>query len=117
MGGCKGDILREFNPESIHLFLLFRMLEATLMIMESLDGFDSRFQYSIVGHSGDSPDIPFVKFGEPPSNAKDKMNVLQKMIAHSQYCLSGDNTVQGIQVAMRKIVEEVGNLPLCFYVC
>ena len=33
---------------------LERLLEATLLIMEALDGFDTKYSYSICGHSGDA---------------------------------------------------------------
>ena len=32
---------------------LERLLECTMMIMEALDGFESKFEYALVGHSGD----------------------------------------------------------------
>jgi hypothetical protein len=38
--------------------------------MESLDGYSHKYQYSIVGHSGDSAEIPLVDFGKPPQNRK-----------------------------------------------
>lgn len=37
---------------------LERMLEATMMVMEAFDGYANKFNYAIVGHSGDSPEIP-----------------------------------------------------------
>lgn len=36
---------------------LERTLLFTLMLMESFQGFEHKFQYSIVGHSGDSPEV------------------------------------------------------------
>ena len=33
---------------------LERLLEATLLIMEALDGFENKFSYTICGHSGDA---------------------------------------------------------------
>lgn len=36
---------------------LDRLLQVTLLIMEGLKGFEHKFDYSIVGHSGDSPEI------------------------------------------------------------
>jgi MoxR-like ATPase len=79
---------------------LVRCLEATNLIMEAFDGMESRFHYSIVGHSGDSACIPLVNSGDPPSNEKQRMRVLQTMIAHSQYCQSGDNTLQAMEQAI-----------------
>lgn len=87
---------------------LVRCLEAALLIMESFDsdpGGRFFFDYSIVGHSGDSPCIhpPFVDWSSPPKTEKDRLQILQTMVAHSQYCMSGDFTLE----AMRKAVDEV----------
>jgi MoxR-like ATPase len=85
---------------------LDRLLQVTAMIMESLQGFEQKFSYSIVGHSGDSPEIPLVEYDKPPKNAKERLQILEKMSAHSQYCSSGDTTVQATQWAIRNIVRE-----------
>ncbi|KAG7353031.1 ATPase AAA [Nitzschia inconspicua] len=97
---CSGSMYR-FNGYDQRLV---RCLEAALLIMESFDGFgDSKFEYSIVGHSGDSPCIPFVNWAEPPKNEMDRMRVLQSMLAHSQYCMSGDFTMEAIGNAIDKV--------------
>ncbi|RLO04224.1 hypothetical protein DYB28_004348, partial [Aphanomyces astaci] len=57
------------------LFVMDRMLETTLMLMESLAGFDAKFEYAIMGHSGDAAAIPFVEFGQPPHTKKDRLKV------------------------------------------
>ena len=54
---------------------LERLLECTMMVMEALDGFSNKFTYSLVGHSGDGPDIMFVPFGAPPQNRKERLQV------------------------------------------
>ena len=82
---------------------LIRCLEATNLIMESFDGMSSRFDYSIVGHSGDSPCIKFVDFGKPPENEKQRMKILQAMIAHSQYCMAGDHTLEAMEQAIQDV--------------
>jgi hypothetical protein len=71
--------------------------------MESFEGMDQRFDYSIVGHSGDSPAIPLVDFGRPPVNEKERMQVLQTMLAHTQYCQSGDHTLAAIGRAINGV--------------
>lgn len=73
--------------------------------MESFHGFDSQFDYSIVGHSGDSPCIEFSAFGQPPKTERDRMNVLKKMVAHTQFCRSGDYTLEGIARAKQDVVK------------
>lgn len=79
---------------------LNRSLEATLMIMLAFDGMRDRFDYSIVGHSGDSPSIPLVHFNQPPQNEKEMMRILQNILAHTQYCQSGDYTLEAIEQAI-----------------
>lgn len=54
---------------------LERVLETSLMIMESFAGFETKFDYAIMGHSGDAPVIPFVDFGAPPADRKERLKV------------------------------------------
>ena len=96
---CSGSMYR-FNSYDERLN---RCLQATALVMESFDGMKDKFDYSIVGHSGDSRCIDLVSFGEPPTNAKDRMRILQTMIAHSQFCESGDNTLAAIKQAMTDV--------------
>ena len=84
---------------------LIRCLEATNLVMEGFQNMQQRFDYKIVGHSGDSPSIPLVNFGQAPDNEKQKMRILQTMIAHSQYCMAGDNTLE----AMEQAIADVSN--------
>jgi hypothetical protein len=93
---CSGSMYR-FNGYDERLM---RCLEAALLVMESFEGFENRFDYSIIGHSGDSNCIELVDFGRPPRNEKERMQILQKMIAHSQYCQSGDNTLEAMDRAI-----------------
>lgn len=74
--------------------------------MESFRNFEHKFAYSIIGHSGDSPNLEFVKEGKYPKTEKDVFKVISQMSAHSQYCLSGDNTLSATSMAMREIVKE-----------
>lgn len=85
---------------------LDRTLEAVTMLMESFEGFENKIQYNIVGHSGESPCIPFVDHKNPPNNDKLRMDTLRKMHAHSQYCWSGDNTLKATQHAVDEIAKE-----------
>lgn len=50
-----------------------------------------KFTYDIVGHSGESPSVPFVREGLPPTNNNERLKVLQSMYAHSQYCTATDD--------------------------
>lgn len=64
------------------------------------------FQYDIVGHSGDSPEIPFVSHDSPPKNNKERLNIIKKMHAYAQYCWSGDHTLEGTDLAVKHITVE-----------
>jgi len=84
---------------------LDRLLQTTLMLMESLSGFEHKYEYSIIGHSGDGPNTTFVDYGEAPQNDKDRLQVLSKMYAHTQYCMSGDTTLEALQ----RVVPEISS--------
>ena len=83
---------------------LERLLEATMLMMESLDGFEAKFSYSITGHSGDAAAVPFVAYGAPPKSRKERLQVLQRMMAHSQYCSSGDHTLEAVAQGVAECV-------------
>ena len=131
---------------------LERMLETTLMIMQSLprppskdgettgidgDDLSDLLEYSIMGHSGETADRIFIDF---PSNNKKisesdnineinrygveipntgklnermMMQILEEMIAHSQFCWSGDNTLPATEIAIDRastLAEEEENV-------
>ena len=89
---------------------LVRCLEAALLIMESFQsqiGESRQLNYSIVGHSGDSPCIPFVDWAVSPNNEKDRLQILQTMLAHSQYCMSGDNTLKAMKMAIDEVLNKL----------
>ncbi|TPX40629.1 hypothetical protein SeLEV6574_g06527 [Synchytrium endobioticum] len=88
---------------------LDRSLECALLIMEAFETFEHKFQYRIAGHSGDGPDIEFVAQGKYPKNEKEQYQIIAKMKAHSQYCLSGDNTILAATTAITNVVKEEGD--------
>ncbi len=61
--------------------------------MESFKSFENKFQYRIIGHSGDSPNVEFVKEGKYPRNEKEEFKILSQMRLHSQFCLSGGKSL------------------------
>lgn len=63
----------------------------TLVIMESFKSFEHKFQYRIIGHSGDGPNIELVKEGKYPRTEKESLKIINQMFNHSQFCLSGGN--------------------------
>lgn len=88
---------------------LERMLEAMLMVLEALPAScndDSLIDYAISGHAGSSASIKFVEFGNnKPNNEKEKLNILESMAAHTQYTVSGDNTLPAIRKMVRKLAD------------
>jgi len=101
---CSGSMYR-FNGMDNRLD---RSLEAAALIMEAFQGHEDRFDYSIVGHSGDSPAIDLVKFKNQPKTEMDRMRVLRAMVAHTQFCRSGDHTLEAIAQAKRDVSEGEG---------
>jgi hypothetical protein len=67
---------------------LQRLLETAVLVMESFHGFEDKFEYAIVGHSGDSPAIDFVDYGQPPQNRKERLQILQQMVRCVCFCVS-----------------------------
>ena len=85
---------------------LERMLQATCLVMEAFeDTQPGKFTYDIVGHSGESPCVPFVREGLPPTNNNERLKVLQSMYAHSQYCMSGDHTLEATALAVQSLAK------------
>lgn len=85
---------------------LDRTLEAVTMLMESFEGFEGKIQMNVVGHSGESPCLPFVDHKNPPNDDKRRLETLKMMHAHSQYCWQGDNTLNATQLAVDEIAKE-----------
>ncbi|KAG5511337.1 hypothetical protein GH5_07586 [Leishmania sp. Ghana 2012 LV757] len=95
---------------------LTKLLETTIMIMEAFAGFESKLDYSMIGHNGDSDNIPLVNFGAPPANQKERMVICQKMLAYAQYCWSGDNTVKAMQRSIELVTKEKGDSYFVFVI-
>jgi len=86
---------------------LARETEAAVLLMEALAGLDPRrLVYDMGGHSGDSPWIPLVAFGQPPEHAGDRWKIVQRIVAHTQFCSSGDFTLEAIEHAVTDIVAQ-----------
>jgi hypothetical protein len=89
---------------------LERCLELALLIMEAFHGLDQKkFSYSVVGHSGDGAEIKLIEWNKPPKNRAEKLKVLQRMYAHSQYCSSGDHTLEAIHSAINDVTAVEGD--------
>jgi hypothetical protein len=84
---------------------LDRQMQTAAMVFEALAGFESKYRYAVVGHSGDGSCTPFVEYGAPPANEKQRLQLLQKMAAHTQYCQSGDTTLNAAKAAVAEVLE------------
>ncbi|CAD6193433.1 unnamed protein product [Caenorhabditis auriculariae] len=82
---------------------LQKSLEAALMVMTALDGKDEKVLYEIIGHSGDAARVPFVLEKGSPKNDKQRLDVLRSMLAHTQYCMSGDNTLACLETVVKEL--------------
>ncbi|XP_060732399.1 von Willebrand factor A domain-containing protein 8 [Tachysurus vachellii] len=85
---------------------LERSMEAVCMVMEALENYEHKFKYDIVGHSGDGFDIELVRCDKVPKNNKQRLKVLKTMHAHSQFCMSGDYTLEGTEHAVKDLARE-----------
>jgi MoxR-like ATPase len=89
-----------FNAEDGRLD---RAMDVVLMLMEALHGRSQRFEYEIVGHSGEKAEVELVACGASPASAEERLRVLKKMQAHAEYCASGDNTLEALALARDKL--------------
>ncbi|EHB13051.1 hypothetical protein GW7_03251 [Heterocephalus glaber] len=85
---------------------LERSMEAVCMVMEAFENYEEKFKYDIAGHSGDTYNINLVPVNKIPKNNKQRLEILKTMHAHSQFCMSGDHTLEGTQHAIKEIVKE-----------
>lgn len=85
---------------------LERQLESVLMVMEAFNGFENKILYDIVGHSGDGYNIKFVDAQKYPKNEAERLKILKTILAHSQFCSSGDFTFEATRYAIEDIAKE-----------
>lgn len=85
---------------------LDRTAATVLMLMQSLDGFAHKYDYSIVGHDGDSPLIPLVDWGRVPSSPAQKQRVLEMMYFNVGNCGTGDNTLTACEMAVQEVTKQ-----------
>ncbi|CAE8583701.1 unnamed protein product, partial [Polarella glacialis] len=90
---CSGSMYR-FNGDDGRLD---RMLE-------------DKFDFSIAGHSGDDPQINFVPFGKPPKDRGERLKLLQQMAAHTQFCMTGDTTIQATNMAVEGALRQLRHM-------
>lgn len=56
---------------------LEKELEAVVLVMEAFQGFEDKIKYDIMGHSGDSHHIKFIKADDHPANNKERLDVIR----------------------------------------
>lgn len=72
-------------------------------------GFEHKYVYSIVGHSGSGHSIRLVDWHKPPRTDEERLEVAHAMYAHSLGCASGDNTVAAAKKAVAAVTSEEGD--------
>ena len=72
---------------------LQRSLEAALMLMEACLGHEARLKYDIYAHSGEDHSVRLCTVDTVPDDSKKRLDLLRTVLAHSQFCMSGDSTV------------------------
>ncbi|KAM3934338.1 von Willebrand factor A domain-containing protein 8 [Leptodactylus fuscus] len=85
---------------------LERSMEATCMLMEAFENYEHKFKYDVSGHSGDGYSIELIRSDKIPRNNKQRLEVLKTMHAHSQFCMSGDYTLEATEHAVKEIAKE-----------
>eukprot|EP00435_Cladocopium_sp_Y103_P037254 s938_g9.t2 len=89
---------------------LQRLMEASIFIFESFAGFEHKYEYSMVGHSGTGPEAELlVPWGKPPRNPKEQLAIVKQMAAHAQYSHSGDHTLQATDRAIKDVLQKPGD--------
>lgn len=73
---------------------LDRMAACAILIMEALQGFEYKFDYSVIGHSGSTAQFPLVAFGAAPKSKEEKAAVVDKMYMHARGASSGDRSIE-----------------------
>lgn len=80
---------------------LEREIKSTMMVMEAMAKVErSKIIYDIVAHNGETAALPLVDAANPPENAGKRWKVLRDMTSSTQFTMSGDNTVEGIEAAV-----------------
>ncbi|ESN95825.1 hypothetical protein HELRODRAFT_193483 [Helobdella robusta] len=90
------------------------------VVLHDENGYEEKIRYDIHGHSGEGPKFTFVRCGgsdgcggggnggggegvSPPVNNKQRLDVVMSLYAHSQFCLSGDHTLEATKMAVEEV--------------
>lgn len=85
---------------------LDRLAALTVLAMEALAGLDSRFNYEIFGHSGETAFEQFVSFECPPRDIGERLGVVRAIYDHASMCQTGDNTINAGVLALKRVTAE-----------
>ncbi|CAH0715327.1 unnamed protein product, partial [Brenthis ino] len=85
---------------------LERSMEAVVLITEALRGYEARIRYDMYAHSGEEHALELVRVDRPPTDEKQRLQIIRTMHAHSQFCWSGDNTLPAARHAIASLAEE-----------
>ncbi|GBP05227.1 von Willebrand factor A domain-containing protein 8 [Eumeta japonica] len=113
---CSGSMYR-FNSYDGRLE---RSMEAVVLIMEALRGYESRLRYDLYAHSGEESALELASADSPPADEKERLQasfssalnlsiwetIIRTMHAHAQFCWSGDNTLPACKKAIEALAEE-----------
>ena len=64
---------------------------------------DSAHAYHVACVWQDGPVIKLVDYDKPPGDPAQRLQVIQQMWAHAQYCMSGDSTVEATKHAIAEV--------------
>lgn len=88
---------------------LDRTAQIATLLFESLAGFEERYEWNLVGHSGSGPQQQLVDYGAPPRTKGARSQVIKELYRASDTAFSGDTTVEAIE----KSVDIIANRPDC----
>lgn len=80
-------------------------MAAVLLFMEALEGHSTKWRYDVIGHSGETLNLELVSSERPPKDDKQRFEVLLNMHAHSQFCMSGDHTLEATKQSIASLSE------------
>lgn len=78
----------------------------TILNPSAFKSFEHKFKYTLAGHSGDGPDIDFLKNGKYPRNEAERFEIMKQMHNHATFCLSGDTTLPAINEAIKHVASQ-----------
>eukprot|EP01065_Artemidia_motanka_P048528 TRINITY_DN7830_c2_g2_i2.p2 TRINITY_DN7830_c2_g2~~TRINITY_DN7830_c2_g2_i2.p2 ORF type:complete len:278 (+),score=81.44 TRINITY_DN7830_c2_g2_i2:1198-2031(+) len=94
--------MAKFDPEDRRLA---RSAAVAVLVMEALAPYTHKYDFSIVGHNGDSPCIEFTSFGSPPRSDQERFDVIRQLYAGTA-CRTGDHTLAAVHAAVAATAEK-----------